>query len=100
MGYYHENEADDMVDAILGKILDELSSNGVIVVASAGNDATDRPSYPAAFTPWIDDKGPVKARRRPRAGRLGRGAQPQPHRRAVHQRRTLGALLRAGRLAS
>jgi subtilisin family serine protease len=63
MGYYHENAADAMVDAILGKILDELSRNGVVVVASAGNDSTDRPSYPAAFTPWTDDNGPVKARR-------------------------------------
>src|SRR5262249_24102789 len=26
---------------------------------SAGNDATDRPSYPAAFAPWADGKGPV-----------------------------------------
>jgi len=63
MGYYHENAADEMVDALMRPILDELSRNGVVIVASAGNDATDRPSYPAAFAPWTDGKGPVKPRR-------------------------------------
>ena len=44
MGYYHENAADDLLDPILLAILDELARQvGVIVVCSAGNDATDRP---------------------------------------------------------
>jgi subtilisin family serine protease len=29
------------------------------VVCSAGNDATARPMFPAAFSPWLDGAGPV-----------------------------------------
>ena len=32
---------------------------GVSVVCSAGNDATARPMFPAAFAPWADGKGGV-----------------------------------------
>jgi serine protease len=34
---------------------------GVAVVCSAGNDATARPMFPAAFAPWADGKGGVPA---------------------------------------
>lgn len=30
-------------------VIDELRSRGIIVIAAAGNDASDRPSYPAAY---------------------------------------------------
>ena len=63
MGYYHETPEDKLFDSTLHDILEDLGKNGVMVVASAGNDATSRPSFPAAFTPWVDKKGsypPVK----------------------------------------
>jgi serine protease len=63
MGYYHENESDDLLDPILLTILDELARLGVIVVCSVGNDATGRPCYPAAFAPWSNGKGHVHRRR-------------------------------------
>jgi subtilisin family serine protease len=74
MGYYHENAADDLLDPILWGILDELGRLGVIVVCSAGNDATDRPSYPAAFAPWSNGKGPIH-RQRDRVPVVSVGAQ-------------------------
>ena len=42
-------------------ILRLLGECGVSVVCSAGNDATARPMFPAAFTPWADGKGGVPA---------------------------------------
>ena len=64
---------------------------------SAGNDATSRPSFPAAFAPWSDGERARPAAHRLPADRLGRGPQPErQHRRAVQQRRPLGARVRAG----
>lgn len=54
-GYYHEQPSDTAYSALLGDWLQLLGSYGVAVVASAGNDATVRPMYPAALAPCAED---------------------------------------------
>ena len=56
LGYYHEHPLDSAYDALLRAPIDALTKSGVLVVASAGNDATSRPMYPAAFSgpPGVD----------------------------------------------
>ena len=61
IGYYHETPEDLLFDPTLYEILEDLSRNGTVVVCSAGNDATSRPAFPAAFAPWTDGAGPVAA---------------------------------------
>jgi hypothetical protein len=48
-GYYLEKEADEDYTSQLLRLLEALSERGVLIVASAGNDATTRPCYPAAM---------------------------------------------------
>jgi len=51
MGYYHEQPDDLTFDPVLLKPLRALSRTGAAVVVAAGNDATSRPMFPAAFAP-------------------------------------------------
>jgi subtilisin family serine protease len=52
LGYYHGEISDAQFDPFLIAPLRALAQLGVSIVTSAGNDATTRPMYPAAFSPW------------------------------------------------
>lgn len=52
LGYYHETPDDEWFDRTLSELLVALRKRGCAVVCSAGNDATDRPSFPAALWRW------------------------------------------------
>lgn len=58
LGYYHEELGDETFDPLLLAPIRALGRLGVAVVASAGNDASERPMFPAAFAPWR--WGPVR----------------------------------------
>lgn len=57
LGYYHEQPTDADFDPVMRAPLRALARLGVAVVMSAGNDATARPCYPAAFAPWAPAAG-------------------------------------------
>ncbi len=59
LGYYHEQPADAAFDALLLGPIAMLGRLGATVVVSAGNDATVRPMYPAAFTPYHEGLVPA-----------------------------------------
>ncbi len=48
IGFYDENP-DDGKRARLTEVIDQLIAEGIVVIASAGNEATDRPFLPAAL---------------------------------------------------
>ncbi|WP_262927764.1 S8 family peptidase [Microbacterium sp. NIBRBAC000506063] len=52
LGYYHETPVDGQYSKLLYQLLRELRELGCVVVCSAGNDAIDRPSFPASLWPW------------------------------------------------
>lgn len=52
IGYYHETPDDGLFDQTLAELLLRARRTGCAVVCSAGNDATDRPSFPAALWGW------------------------------------------------
>ena len=49
VGYYHEAPEDELSDISVAAVLRDLGRVGVLVVAGAGNDATDRKFLPAGF---------------------------------------------------
>jgi subtilisin family serine protease len=51
LGYYHETPEDVRFTSALARTLDQLAELGVCVVASAGNDSTTNPMFPAALAP-------------------------------------------------
>jgi subtilisin family serine protease len=52
LSYYHETPEDGYFSLALFDALKALRLMGCVVVASAGNDAIDRPAFPAALWPW------------------------------------------------
>ena len=53
LGFQPEDIAEDDYNGVLRGILRDLRRQGVLVVASAGNDGADRPVFPAGWAPHV-----------------------------------------------
>ena len=51
LGYYHESPEDVLYTSALARTLQQFGRLGVTVVASAGNDSTTNPMFPAGLAP-------------------------------------------------
>jgi hypothetical protein len=51
LGYYHESPEDVLYTSALARTLSQFGQLGVCVVASAGNDSTTNPMFPAGLAP-------------------------------------------------
>ena len=95
MGYYHETPEDTLFDPEMYNVLAKMGECGVAVVCSAGqrrHRPADVPGGMVAVARRGRNDRQVVARHR--AHRVGRGPEPQRHRRPVQQRWTVGARLR------
>ncbi|HEY3338199.1 MAG TPA: S8/S53 family peptidase [Propionicimonas sp.] len=54
-GYYHESPEDTPIDTSIAEVLGDLGRAGVVVIAGAGNDATERPLLPAGLAKASSD---------------------------------------------
>src|SRR5690606_39231941 len=52
LGYYHETPIDGQFSLTLYALLRQARELGIVVVCSSGNDAIDRPSFPASLWAW------------------------------------------------
>ena len=52
-GYYHESADPAAIEGELYDLLLEIRTLGCVVVCSAGNEATDRPTAPASLYAWL-----------------------------------------------
>ena len=52
LGYYHETPEDGLYSTTLSDLLRAAREMGCTVVCSAGNDAIDRPTFPASLWAW------------------------------------------------